>query len=243
MKTYKLTIFGHAHEYESDPWGCGLSSLDTDHKICKVLKEKILEPTVLSYVGLDTISFFVSGDPRDISWHMVREIEQLAMKITHRPLIREALLECSTDLTPAGRSKMFRDIRLNSCITDPITEMLDQYIFEFEELRKEIEQTIEREKLERNERKKKWREIRRYTFIRPSGGENGNDGYLDAEYESQDGSIVRMVSRDVFDFGCYSYPKKVEGTDDVFHSENWTKPESDLMGWLCEFGPFSGIRM
>lgn len=243
METYKLKIFGHVHEYESDPWGCGLSCLDTDQKICQTLKEKVLEPTVLSYVGVDTISFFVPGDPRDISWHMVREIEQLAMRITHRPLIRDALLECSTDLTPAGRNNLFRDIRLNPCITDPITEMLDQYIANLSKLRTEIAEKIEIEKQEREKRKKRWREIRRYSFIRPSGGENGKDGYLDAEYESQDGAIVRMVSRDVFDFGCYSYPKIVEGTDDVFSWENWTKPERDLMGWLCEFGPFSGIRM
>lgn len=213
METYKLKIFGWEHEYESDPWGCGISFLDTDQKICEILKEKVLEPTVLSYAGFDTISFFVPGDPRDISWHMVREIELLAMKITHRSLVREAILECSTDLTPVGRNKLYRDIRLNPCITDPITETLNQDISDISKLRTEIAEKIEIEKQEREKRKKKWREIRRYSFVQPSGGENGKDGYLDADYESQDGAVVRMVSRDVFDFGCYSYPKTTEGTD------------------------------
>lgn len=104
----------------------------------------------------------------------------------------------------------------------------------------EIAKNIEIEKREKEERRKKWKEIHRYTFIHPN---EDDDGYLDADYESQDGAIIRMVSRDVFDFGCYSYPKRVEGTEDVLYSERHTEKERDLEKWLYEFGPFRGIRM
>lgn len=238
METYKLTIFGREHDYECSKWG--LIDLDTDQGVCKTLKEKVLKPTVLSYVGYDPIDFFVLGDRHYIQSHMVDEIEQLAMRITHRSFIQEAILECSTDLTHVIRSNMYRDIRLNPCITDPITEMLDQYIADISKLRTEIAKNIEIEKREKEKRKEKWKEIHRYTFIRPN---EDDDGYLDADYESQDGSIIRMVSRDVFDFGCYSYPKRVEGTEDVLYSERHTEKERDLEKWLYEFGPFRGIRM
>ena len=34
-----------------------------------------------------------------------------------------------------------------------------------------------------------------------------------------------MVNRDVFDFGTYSYPKRLEGTDNMFKWETWTEEE------------------
>lgn len=248
METYKLKIFGREQEYESNE--LGLFYLGEDQRTCITLKEKILEPTVLCYDDFPPIHFYVRDD-HFIEFSMIGEIEKLAMQIMHRqpiqnavyPDIQDAILECSTDLTHVVRNNLYRDIRLNPCITDPITKMLDRYIADISKLRTEIAEKIEIEKQEREKRKKRWREIRRYSFVRPSGGENGENGYLDADYESQDGVIVRMVSRDVFDFGCYAYPKIVEGTDNVFSWENWTKPERDLMSWLSEFGPFSGIRM
>ncbi len=80
--------------------------------------------------------------------------------------------------------------------------------------------------------------------IKPRGGEDGTDGYIDAVYrDTASGEDIRMVNRDVFDFGCYSYPKRVEGTEDVLKRDNWTDDEKRLSKWIAEFGGFHGIRM
>ena len=90
---------------------------------------------------------------------------------------------------------------------------------------------------------KTWKIVKEYEHINPYGRENGRDGYIDADYQNENGVIVRMVSRDVFDFGCYSYPKRVEGTEDIFSNDIMTEEEKSLCKWLSEFGEFSGIRM
>ena len=96
-----------------------------------------------------------------------------------------------------------------------------------------------KEELER--RKGEWKVVKTYKNIQPSGGENGRDGYVDAEYESKDGEIIRMVNRNVFDVGCYSYPKRLEGNNNMF-KQKWTESEKQLSVWLSKFG-FRGIRM
>ena len=91
--------------------------------------------------------------------------------------------------------------------------------------------------------KKKWTRGKVYKSVKPTGGETtGRNGYLDVDY-SNCTETIRMVSCDVFDFGCYSYPKKFENTEEVFNRESWTSTELELMNWLDKYGPFSGVRM
>ncbi|MFS0643744.1 hypothetical protein [Siminovitchia sp. 179-K 8D1 HS] len=68
---------------------------------------------------------------------------------------------------------------------------------------------------------------------------------MDVEVLDNDsGKSVRFFVRDVFDFGVYNYPKRVNGTDDVFNRENWTSEEKAISKWLNEFNPFGNcIRM
>ena len=99
------------------------------------------------------------------------------------------------------------------------------------------------------EESKQWKIIRTYSEELPKGGENGRDGYIDADYQSINGEIIRFVCRNVFDVGRYNYPKRVEGTKDVLDSSNWTEAEHNLSDWLCKFGQFGtfgkyrGFRM
>ena len=73
----------------------------------------------------------------------------------------------------------------------------------------------QKEKEESEKRRNKWKVTRVFTDTRPKGSEYGTNGYIDAEYMSQNEETVRMVSRDVFDGGCYSYPKRLERKGDV----------------------------
>lgn len=52
-----------------------------------------------------------------------------------------------------------------------------------------------------------------------------------------------MVNRSVFDFGIYSYPKRLEETEDALKYDTMTDEEKSLAKWLSEFGEFHGIRM
>ena len=101
----------------------------------------------------------------------------------------------------------------------------------------------EEEKKASEERYKKFTIKKVYRHVNPSGGECGTDGYYDADIT--DGSnTIRFVARNVFDFGYYTYPKRLEGTDGVFKEENWTEMEIKVSEWLTEFSPFTThIRM
>jgi len=99
---------------------------------------------------------------------------------------------------------------------------------------------------ERAEQKVQYAVIKIYTLLLPKGGEeDGQDGYFDGILKHIETSKeIRMVARNVFDFGFYVYPKRVESTDDVFHKENWTEEEKQFSLWLSRFSPFTTeIRM
>ena len=98
---------------------------------------------------------------------------------------------------------------------------------------------------EKAARKALYTEIKVYTHINPKGGEeDGIDGFHDAEYRNiASDEVIRMVTRDVFDFGVYSFPKHVGDTKAVFDRESWSASEIKLADWLHEFGPFYGLRM
>ena len=101
----------------------------------------------------------------------------------------------------------------------------------------------QKQKEETDSQKKEWGVTKIFKKVYPSGGEYGQDGYVDAEYMSQNGDLIRMISRDVFDVGCYSYPKRLEGSNDALNRELWTETEKQLGIWISKFGEFHGIRM
>lgn len=124
-----------------------------------------------------------------------------------------------------------------------VCKKLDEYIRILKVFGDEISEEEQKEKEEREKRKKEWSCDKEYSKILPTGGENGRDGFIDAEYISEHGETVRMISRDVFDFGCYSYPQRLSKSENMLEIELWTEPEKQLAMWLAEFGAFRGIRM
>ena len=133
----------------------------------------------------------------------------------------------------------------NFMLEEPRTfEIARTLVEEFNDLREAHDAVVaERRKAETERLRAQWERTKTHRYTRPSGGEQGRDGYMDADYRSQNGTVIRMVSRDVFDVGCYSYPKRVEGTNGVMDRTDWTEDEKNLAQWLSKFGPFHGIRM
>lgn len=50
-----------------------------------------------------------------------------------------------------------------------------------------------------------------------------------------------MVNRSVFDFGIYSYPKRLEGTEDALKYDAMTDEEKSLAKWLSSLVSFTEL--
>jgi len=155
----------------------------------------------------------------------------------------------------------FIDLSFKKCIgtlpgVHPIFEATEEkrsvFLDTFINLIKEKEQKkiIEKERRtreikEEEERKSKCKIINIYEIQLHGGGEDGIDGYFDADILIVDKNVtIRVVARNVFDFGYYLYLKKNEGTDLVFQKENYTEDEKLAESWLYEFSPLhKHIRM
>jgi hypothetical protein len=129
--------------------------------------------------------------------------------------------------------------------------LVEKYRETIEAVKDFINQKIEKEKryeIERAERKArflKWKRVRVMKYISP----NESEGYLDAIYKNTvSGEEIRMISEDIFDYGCSSYPQRLKGC--LSDGLDWTEAEKQLQNWLYEFEPsyrefinFTGIRM
>jgi len=124
-----------------------------------------------------------------------------------------------------------------------IQDQCSIWLQELESLYAKVIAAKEADKKAKEERQVQFNIIKVYTHVNPKGGEDGTDGYYDADI-SDGQQAIRFVARNVFDFGFYTYPKHFEGTDDIFNSEKWTELEHKVSNWLTEFSPFTtGIRM
>lgn len=214
------------------------------------MQREISRPQILSYEGLETIRFHVHDDRNNIGYDLVNWIYRLIRDETHTIYIRDCLLAAATEDREWTERRnrdyngvYYRKITFNHDVRDKVIAKLDRYIAEAERVRADIVAAAEQRKADKERRRARWMLVETYKDVKPTGGEMGRDGYRDATYRNADGEMLRFVSRDVFDFGAYSYPKRVEGTDDVLRRDSWSDVERDLADWLYEFGPFHGIRM
>ena len=240
----QMVIFGRAHEYA---WAC---EVEKDIGVIKKLQTEITKPQILSYCGLDIVNIYIKGDDNFICNDCIRWIygtmrEKLGIIDT-----RACLLACSDEdkewtkwRNEELKGIFYRKITFHPEIQEMVIQKLTEYIKRAEDILTEIMEEDKKDK-ERIERlQKEWILTKTYKKVLPSGGEEGTDGYMDAEYQSASGETIRMISRDVFDVGCWSYPERFKGTVGVLERENWTVSEVKLAKWLAKFGPFHGIRM
>jgi len=170
--------------------------------------------------------------------------------------IIEVLGDVETNYLPNGYSFVSKDDIIGSLPgVHPVYKATEEKIKIFLEIKERIEQERKEKERKEQEEHEKWlkeREEKRkqFTIVKthrltlPKGGETGVDGYFDADLQNQEGDIIRMVARNVFDFGYYVYPKRTEGSDQVFEKSSWTEQEKQAAKWLHEFPPFAAnIRM
>lgn len=91
---------------------------------------------------------------------------------------------------------------INGVIDEGTTEEAKEYIRQKKEKELAEEREFERCRQEREARRRQWEIVKTYRFQKLSGGEEGIDGFSDREYRSAStGNIIRMIQRDIFDFG------------------------------------------
>jgi len=69
------------------------------------------------------------------------------------------------------------------------------------------------------------------------GEESGQDGLWNVTVIDKDFNTTRVIVRNVFDFGYYGYPARVNGTEDAHHEDTWTQIEHKAVKWALEFSP------
>lgn len=238
----KLEIFGRERTYDFT------FEIDADIKVLRKLKEEIKKPLILSYTGFDLIRFDVDDDT--ISDRMLWWLYEAKNKGDD---IRSFIEKCSIEDTvwTAERNKnytytVYKKIKLDEHTVEFLEKELNEHLEELEEILKVWELEKAKEKKQKEEEKERWEVIEVLKDIKPSGGEMGSDGYYDAIYRQKStGGECRMVSRDIFDFGLFSYPKRMEGSKDIFNEEKLTEAEKSLRNWIAEFGIFKNksVRM
>lgn len=240
----KIEIFGRTHTYDFE------FEIKYDIKVISELMQKIREPQILLYSGMETVNIYIPEDENFICHDCIEWIYMENKDRLHEEYIRDCLLKCSSEDKEwtEQRNKdltgiFYRKITFLPEIQDAVCKALSGYLQNLNEIRAEMIEEKQKQKEEIDRLKSEWSVTKVLKKVYPTGGECGKDGYIDAEYTSQDGEIVRMVSRDVFDVGCYDYPKRLEGKDDIFDRELWTDTEKRAAIWINKFGEFHGIRM
>lgn len=222
--------------------------IQDDIDVLEELKKAVKEPQVPSGVRF----FYIHKYDKDfIGYDSVRWLEHIWVnKFGRKNPSEQFLLECSTEDEEWTKwrneglcGKPFRKLTLLPQAQEILITKYNEYIDKLTVMKSEMILAEQKEKQEKAERMSKWKRVKTYEAVYPSNSKYSLDGYIDADYQSKDGVTVRMVHRDVLDVGCYSYPKRVEGTQGAITREGWTESELSLCLWLAEFGEFQGIRM
>ena len=215
-------------------------------EVLKKLKEEICEYQILDccdpyFINFGLRSSFIGFDC--LNWLYDRYASEDDGMVDCLLKISTEDVEWTKERNEGLTGIYYRMILFKPEIQKEISEKIDVYIGQLSVLQKKLEEEEMKRKQELEERKSRWSISEVYRKVLPRGGEDGIDGYIDALYLSKSGDSVRMVSRDVFDAGCWSYPKRLEGKGDTSDWSKWTEEEKSAAEWLAEFGMFRGIRM
>ncbi len=216
------------------------------------LKEKINDPFIL-YSGTLSNHLFNIPDYKSNSMTIQRSIRKLLSEISGKQNIWDI---CESDLFFKDEEwtkwrnegltfEAYHKYSLNPKYFDQIVAAINQWISEAKNIFDKMNEVEIQRKKEREEGRAKYSVVEIYTSISPSGGEDGVDGYWDGLIKNNQSEVtMRVVARNVFDFGFYTYPKRVEGTDGVLDWKSWTEEEEEVCKWLSRFSPFTtNIRM
>ncbi len=226
-------IFERRYCYEFD------AEVKHDMNVLIELKNEIRQPQILDYKGIEIHNI---ANDNAICYGCIQWIyDQNAEKFNTKYRC-DCLLKCAKEdeeWTEWRNKELngihYRKITFLPEIQDLVCKEIDKYLQDLEKIYKAL--VLEREEQEKE--KREWEITKTFKHISPTGGETGTDGYIDAEYKSQNGEIVRMVIRDIFDVGVFFYPRRLEGNNSY---DLWTESEKKLGKWLSKYGKYQ-IRM
>jgi membrane-associated HD superfamily phosphohydrolase len=233
--TDKTTIFDFKFDIQS-----------LKNKIKEVI-QNINEPFIFNTATLDNYFFNVRYSDFYSLHHAIHDI--LSVKTGLNNIYDIAAITCIKDEEwTKERNKdytyeVYIKYTLKSEYVNLIINYCNNWIKELESIYTNVAMKIEAEKKAREERQAQFKIEKVYQQVMPKGGEDGEDGYFDADITNGE-QTIRFVARNVFDFGFYTYPKRLEGTEDIFNREIWTEIEHNISNWLYEFSPFTtNVRM
>lgn len=241
-----IKMFGREHGYEF------IFEIERVIKVIEELSVKITQPFILSYDGLETVgNFYLKNDEDNLGDKLVWWLyDQTKDKTDTDGDIRRCILENSIEDVEwtTERNKNLMGIFYRKMTFKPnVQKLLLERIVEYKEVAEkafsELKAEEEKTTAEKKERHKLFSIKKIYKHTLPKGGEDGDDGYFDADIiDTDSGETVRFITLDIFDGGKFSFPKRFEGK--ASENENWTEQEINIRKWLAEFSPFkSGIRM
>jgi hypothetical protein len=243
METKEIVLGGQKFIYDF------IFQIQDDIKCLKKIIQNLDQPFIFNTATLDNHFFnFKLGDSIDVYRAIMTELENITGLENIWDIAEEI---CDEDVEwGEQRNKELTDKYYYKYILKPdyqkrLKEILEDWLEKLENILTEAEEEENQERLTKMERNNRFSVVYTHKLVFPKGGEDGIDGYADLDIQSNiTGNIIRMVARNVFDFGYYIYPKRVEGSEDVFNKDAWTEEEKEAAEWLREFPPFySGIRM
>jgi len=215
----------------------------------EILSDNVTKDVILCYSGLDTIDFDCDNQRTFFSSDVVTILYD---KYKHdSEHIRDTLLRISVEDTQWTKKRnaeyngvFYRKIVLNDDAQALIKELCSQYIEDINRIKENIVSEEETKQAAAAYRQSLFSFGCIHKEVSPSEREAGSDGYFDVDViRVKDGAVFRYVQRDVFDVGCYCYPKRLEGTPECLEHASFSDDEKAVAEWLSEFGRFRGIRM
>lgn len=219
-------------------------------KMINEMIDKIDQPFIFDINRYDneflTISYY--DNSYKINRIFVKELQKISNKENIFDIAKE-LCEADEEWNAWRNEKLNHDYYYKFTFKpeyqEYILNILSDWKEKFKQISKDMNEIEDIKKQEKQNRKEKFSIVKQYKLDYPKGGEMGQDGYFDANIKNNvTNEIIRTVARNVFDFGFYTYPKRVEGTENIFKVDTWTDQEKQATDWLHEFSPFTtGIRM
>lgn len=211
------------------------------------LKKNIQEPFIMDSGTLNNNLFEQSYNSYSVEYYIHNSVLKLMQSITGEQNIWKICEMAFNKDCEWGKKRnegllyeAFHKYSLKDEYVQPVITVIDHWIEEAKKIYHDMKTAEEERKRQYELEHNKFSIVETYKLIKPFGGEHGQDGYFDGLIRNnRTGQTVRMVARNVFDFGFYTYPKRLEGTNDVFNREMWTEEERDISNWICDFPPFT----
>ena len=133
---------------------------------------------------------------------------------------------------------------LNEDVSDNIRRTLTVAIEELDQIIADFEREYTQAKAKEEKFRMSFETVDIHAVQQPRGGEMGVDGHADVTIRRvADGQEIRVVERNVFDFGHYGYPYDRQGTNAAIDPTEWTGLERDAVMWITKFGPLKNKNM